>query len=103
MNPEQQKVLREREQIRRQQMKLEAEAAMRQSGLRLNGSARDQWEARYLQERRRIERALQQEYQIKRQQQLPQLNERLKSEFQSNQGDFQGNSGPSTPAKKRDK
>ena len=103
MNPEQQKILREREQIRRQQMKVEAEAAMRQSGLRLDGSARDQWEARYLQERRRIERALQQEYQIKRQQQLPQLNERLKSEFQSNQGNSQGNSGPSTPVKKRDK
>ena len=101
MNPEQQKILREREQIRRQRMKVEAEAAMRQSGLRLDGSARDQWEARYLQERRRIERALRQEYEAKRQQQLPQLNERLKSEFQSTPG-TQGNPGASAPAKKRD-
>jgi hypothetical protein len=98
MNPEQQKILREREQVRRQQMKIEAEAAMRQSGLRLDGSARDQWEARYLQERRRIERELRQEVETKRQQQLPQLNERLKSEFQSTQG----NPSPSASAKKRD-
>jgi hypothetical protein len=86
MNPEQQKLLREREMQRRQQLKIEADAALRQSGLRLDDSARDQFEARYLQERRKIERDLRQETEAKRQQQLPQLNERLKSEFQSHQG-----------------
>src|SRR5438876_4909638 len=86
MNPEQQKLLRERYNLHRQQLKNEADAALRQSGLRLDDSARDQFEARYLQERRKIERDLRQETEAKRQQQLPQLNERLKSEFQSHQG-----------------
>jgi hypothetical protein len=83
MNPEQQKMLRERETARRAQMKVEAEAAMRQMGLRLDPNAEGQFEARYMQERRRMERELRLEAEQKRQQQLPQLNERLKSEFQA--------------------
>lgn len=86
MNPEQQRVLREREQARRQRLKAEAEQAMRQMGLRLDPNAQGQFEARYLQERRRIERELRQEVEAKRQQQLPKLNERLKSEFEPRQG-----------------
>lgn len=86
MNPEQQRVLREREQAHRQRLKTEAEAAMRQLGLRLDPNAQGQFEARYFQERRRIERELRQEVEAKRQQELPQLNERLKSEFQPRQG-----------------
>ena len=86
MNPEQQRVLREREQAHRQRIKAEAEAAMRQLGLRLDPNAQGQFEARYFQERRRIERELRQEVEAKRQQELPQLNERLKSEFQPRQG-----------------
>lgn len=82
MNPEQQRMLRERERIRRQRMQAEAEAAMRQMGLRLDPNAQGQFEARYLQERRQIERQLRQEQEAKRQQQLPQLNQRLKSEFE---------------------
>jgi hypothetical protein len=85
MSPEQQKVMREREQVRRAKLKSEADAALTQSGLRLDQGARDQYEARYLQERRRIERQLRQEIEAKRQEQLPQLNERLKSEFQPHQ------------------
>jgi hypothetical protein len=99
MNPEQQKILREREQQRLQKMKIEADAAMHQSGLRLDGVARDQFEARYLQERRRIERELRQEFEAKRQQQLPQLNERLRSEFQSNQGGSPGSPSPTGSGK----
>jgi DNA-binding PadR family transcriptional regulator len=104
MNPEQQKVLREREKVRRQQLKVEAEAAMNQMGLRLDPNAQGQFEARYLQERRRIERALRQEVEAKRQQELPQLNERLKSEFQSRQGTETGKStaAPTATAKSRD-
>ena len=86
MNPEQQRVLREREQARRQRLRTEAEEAMRQMGLRLDPNAQGQFEARYLQERRRIERELRQEVEAKRQQQLPKLNERLKSEFEPRQG-----------------
>lgn len=96
MNPEQQKILREREQARHQRLKTEAEAAMRQMGLRLDPSAQGQFEARYLQERRQIERELRQEVEAKRQQQLPQLNERLKSEFQPRQNSAA--SGTATPA-----
>ena len=92
MNPEQQKILREREQARRVRLKAEAEEAMRQMGLRLDPNAQGQFEARYLQERRRIERELRQETEAKRRQQLPQLNERLKSEFQPRQN------GSTTPA-----
>jgi hypothetical protein len=97
MNPEQQKLLRERYQIHRQQLKNEAEAALRQSGLHLDQSARDQFEARYLQERLKIERQLREQFEAKRDQQLPQLNERLKNEFQSRQS-TPGATSTSTPA-----
>lgn len=93
MNPEQQKVLRQREQVRRAQMKAEAETALRQMGLRLDNNAQGQFEARYMQERRRMERQLRQEAEARRQQELPQLNERLKSEFQGRQGNATGESG----------
>jgi hypothetical protein len=86
--------LREREQARQQRLKTEAEAAMRQLGLRLDPNAQGQFEARYFQERRRIERELRQETEAKRQQQLPQLNERLKSEFQP-KGSGAANANPS--------
>jgi hypothetical protein len=83
MNPEQRNILREREKVRRQQMKNEAEAALRDSGIRVDPNARDQFESRYFQERKRIEHNLRQEVEAKRQQQLNELNERLKHEFQS--------------------
>jgi hypothetical protein len=83
MNPEQRNILREREKVRRQQMKNEAEAALRDSGIRVDPNARDQFESRYFEERKRIERDLRQEAEAKRQQQLNELKERLKHEFQS--------------------
>jgi hypothetical protein len=86
MDPQQRQILREREKAHREQLKTEADAAMRQLGLRLDQKAREQFESRYLQERRKIERALRTEVESKRQQELPQLNERLKSEFQPRQG-----------------
>jgi len=105
MNPEQRKVLRERELARQQRLKAEAEAAMRQLGLSLDPNAQGQFEARYFQERRRIERELRQEVEAKRQQQLPQLNEKLKSEFQPHQGGAATNASPlvepSAPTKPR--
>ncbi len=85
MNQEQRNVLRQREKMRQQQRKSEAEAVLRDSGLRVDPNARDQFESRYFQERRRIERQLREEAEAKRQQQLRDLKERLKSEFQSPQ------------------
>ena len=82
MGPEERKVLRERERVYRERVKVEVDSALRDSGLRLEGERRDQFEQRYLQERRRIEHALRQETEAKRQEQLPALRERLKKEFQ---------------------
>ena len=82
MGPEERKVLREREKVYRERVRLEADTALRDSGLRLEGEKRDQFEQRYLQERRRIEHELRQETEAKRQEQLPALRERLKKEFQ---------------------
>lgn len=99
MNQEQRNVLRAREKVRQQQMKSEADAALRDSGLRVDPNARNQFESRYVQERRRIERQLRQEAEAKRQQQLKDLNERLKSEFQgpSSSPGSTDSSGPSKP------
>ena len=82
MGPEERMIMREREQVYRQQVKREVDAALRDTGLRLEGEKRTQFEQRYLQERRQIEHSLRQEVETKRQQQLPALQERLKKEFQ---------------------
>ena len=82
MGPQERQVMREREKIYRAQVQREVDAALRDTGLRLEGEKRAQFEQRYLQERRRIEQSLRQEVESKRQQQLPALQERLKKEFQ---------------------
>lgn len=102
MDPQQRQVLRERERIRQQRMRTEAGAAMRELGLRLDPNGQNQFEARYLQERRRVERALRQEYEAKRQQQLlPELNQRLKNEFQPHQSSPGNTSSPAGQGKPR--
>lgn len=78
MSPEERKLMREREQLRRARIRTEAEAILRDSGLQLDPTKRDLFHERFLQERRRIDRELRQEYELRRQQQL----ERLKKEFQ---------------------
>src|SRR5438270_9075437 len=82
MGPEERRILREREKVYRQQVQRDVDTALRDSGLRLEGEKRAQFEQRYLQERRRIEHSLRQEIDSKRQEQLPALQERLKREFQ---------------------
>jgi hypothetical protein len=82
MGPEERKILRDREKAYRDRVKVEVDSTLRDSGLRLEGEKRDQFEQRYLQERRRIEHALRQETEAKRQEQLPALRDRLKKEFQ---------------------
>lgn len=81
MPPEQQRILREREAIRRQRVQREADVALRQSGLELEAERREQYERRYLQERRRIEQALRQELEERRQRELAPVVELLKREF----------------------
>jgi Protein of unknown function (DUF3106) len=82
MGPEERTIMRQREQVYRAQVQREVDAALRDTGLRLEGEKRAQFEQRYLQERRRIEHSLREEIESKRQQQLPALQERLKREFQ---------------------
>lgn len=78
MSPEERTLLRNREIMRRERIKSEAETVLRDSGLQLDPAKRNLFQERYLQERRRIDREFRQEYQNKRQQQL----ESLKKEFQ---------------------
>jgi hypothetical protein len=98
MNPEERKVMREREMIYRQHVKNEVDAALRASGLRLEGEKREQFEQRYLQERRRMEHQLRQETDAKRQQELPALQERLKKEFQEQSASTTSTAAPSASA-----
>jgi hypothetical protein len=82
MSPEQRNILRQRESLRRAQIQRETDAALRDSGVRLDQQKRAQFESRYMQERRRMERTLRQQIEAERQQQLPALIQQLKREFQ---------------------
>jgi hypothetical protein len=81
--------------LRQQRIRTEADAALRDSGLRLEAEKREQYEQRYLQERRRIEQALRQELEERRRRELAPVVEQLKREF-SQQGQGQGQQ-PSSP------
>ncbi|MDQ6621969.1 MAG: hypothetical protein M3Y86_00590 [Verrucomicrobiota bacterium] len=81
MPPEQRRALREQEGMRRERLRREADAVMRDSGLQLEPERRAQFEQRYLQERRRIDRELRQELQERRQRELAPVLERLKKDF----------------------
>lgn len=96
MTPQEQETLRQRERVRRARIKSEAERSLRRSGLQLDPNSRDLYETRYFQEHRRMERALRREIESKRQQELPALSERLKSEFQVHPGP--STKGASAPA-----
>ena len=102
MGPEERKLMRQREKAYRDRVKIEVDAALRDSGLHLEGEKREQFEQRYFQERRRIEHTLRQETEAKRQEQLPSLRERLKKEFQEPSPAVTSTSAPgaSTPPKK---
>jgi hypothetical protein len=96
MGPEERRIMREREKAYRDRVKVEVDGALRDSGLHLEGEKRAQFEQRYLQERRRIEYALRQETEAKRQEQLPALRERLKKEFQEPSPSVTSTSAPAT-------
>jgi len=85
MSPEERNVMRQRENLRRETIRRETEAAVRDSGLHLNPQERAQFESRYIQERRKVEQTLRQQIETERQQQLPELIRQLKKEFQIDQ------------------
>ncbi|PYJ90705.1 MAG: hypothetical protein DME71_05220 [Verrucomicrobia bacterium] len=85
MSPEERNVMRQRENLRRQTIQQETEAALRDSGLHLSPQERAQFESRYIQERRKVEQALRQQIETERQKELPALIQQLKKEFQIDQ------------------
>jgi hypothetical protein len=98
MPPEQRRELRIQEGIRRERLQREAEAAMRESGLQLEAERRAQFERRYMEERRRIDRALRQEIRERRQRELTPVVEQLKKEFSQSQGSASPAASRSTSA-----
>jgi len=85
MTPEQRNLMRQRENVRRQMITREADAAVRDSGLQLNSQDRARFESRYIQERRKVEQSLRQQIEAERQKELPALIQQLKKEFQIDQ------------------
>ena len=78
MSPAERNVMRQRENLRRETIRRETDAAVRDSGLHLNPQERAQFESRYIQERQKVERTLRQQIEAERQQQLPELIRQLK-------------------------
>ena len=85
MTPQQRNLMRQRENMRRQIITREADAAVRDSGLQLNPQERARFESRYMQERQKVEQALRQQIEAERQKELPALIQQLKKEFQIDQ------------------
>ena len=82
MTPEQRNLMRQRENVRRQIMTHDADAAVRDSGLQLNPQERARFESRYIQERRKVEQSLRQQIETERQKEIPALIQQLRKEFQ---------------------
>ena len=82
MTPEQRNLMRQRENMRRQIITREADAAVRDSGLQLNPQERARFESRYIQERRKVEQSLRQQVETERQKEIPALIQQLRKEFQ---------------------
>jgi hypothetical protein len=82
MTPEQRNLMRQRENMRRQIITRDADAAVRDSGLQLNPQERARFESRYIQERRKVEQSLRQQIATERQKEIPALIQQLRKEFQ---------------------
>ena len=82
MSPEQRNLMRQRENLRRQMITRDADAAVRDSGLQLNPQERARFESRYVQERRKVEQTLRQQIETERQKEIPALIQQLRKEFQ---------------------
>src|SRR5215475_10068440 len=90
MSPAEQDVMRQRESLRRETIRRETDAALRDSGLRLNPQERAQFESRYAQERRKVEQTLRKQIEAERQKEIPALIQQLRKEFQIDQPKVQG-------------
>src|SRR5256885_12458936 len=82
MTPEQRNLMRQRENMRRQIITRDADAAVRDSGLQLNPQERARFESRYIQERGKVEQSLRQQIETERQKEIPALIQQLRKEFQ---------------------
>jgi hypothetical protein len=82
MSPDQRNIMRQRENMRRQIISRDADAAVRDSGLQLNPQERARFESRYIQERRKVEQTLRQQIETERQKEIPELIQQLRKEFQ---------------------
>jgi hypothetical protein len=85
MSPAERNVMRQRENLRRETIRRETDSALRDSGLQLNPQQRAQFESRYIQERRKVERTLRQQIETERQKEIPALIQELRKEFQLDQ------------------
>jgi hypothetical protein len=81
MSPEEQELLRDRELFRREKIAQEIQEAIDNSGLRLDNDQREVYALRYTQERRKIEEAIREETDAKRQAMVSDMLARLKLEF----------------------
>jgi hypothetical protein len=82
MSPAERDEMRHRENLRRETIRRQTEAALRQSGLQLNPQERARFESRYIQERRKVEQSLRQQIEMERQKEIPALIQQLRKEFQ---------------------
>ncbi|MHA3775082.1 hypothetical protein ACXR0O_26470 [Verrucomicrobiota bacterium sgz303538] len=81
LSPEEKRLLRDRDEMRRKRIGQEIEQAIQQSGLQLNGEQREQFAKRYAEERRKVEEQLRREMDEKRQPRLKEIVGKLTTEF----------------------
>lgn len=84
LSPEEKKLLREREEWRREMMTEEVERAIKQSGLNLDPARREAFVKRYTEERRAIEMQLRKDVEERRRPLVQALVAKLRQEFSSN-------------------
>lgn len=97
--PEERRQLRLRDGWRQERLRREAADALQNSGLQLEAEKRSLYEQRYLQERRRIERAIRQEAEEKRRREMAPVVEDLKKEFSQPTGNPSAANTSPSPAK----
>jgi hypothetical protein len=101
MSPAERDEMRHRENLRRETIRRQTEAAVRESGLRLSPQERAQFESRYIQERKKVERTLRQQIEAERQKEIPALIQQLRKEFQIDQPNRSPATKPAEPPKSK--
>ena len=79
--PEEREMLLNRDQMRRERIRLEVEEVLKNSGLKLDKDRQEMFMLRYTQERHKIEEQLRRELEEKRRPLLKELTDRLTTEF----------------------